>query len=97
MKTFLSLLSQLGISYINVINGAIGGVVWAVYTKSKILESIRKIFFGAIVSAYVTPLLGTKLNLAYTGFLSFVTGMLGMITIELIYKWGYKKIKILFS
>ncbi|HEY4874052.1 MAG TPA: hypothetical protein VIH86_00640 [Puia sp.] len=92
MKNFLNLF---GLSLINIINGAIGGVVWSVYKKSDLFEAIRQIFIGGLVSAYVTPIIGNKMN-SYTAFLSFTVGMVGMVAVDIIYKWAVRKIKLIF-
>jgi hypothetical protein len=93
---FVSILSELGIGWKYLINGLIGGVVYAVYNKSKIWDALRQVFIGGMVSAYTTPLIAAKLSIDYVGFLSFVIGLVGMVVIDSIIKWIIKKIKLLF-
>lgn len=94
--SFISFLSELGIGWKYLINGLIGGVVYAVYNKSKFWDAIRQVFIGGMVSAYSTPLIASKLSIDYVGFLSFVIGLVGMVVIDSIIKWIIKKIKLLF-
>lgn len=95
MKTdFFQVLQTLGISWQNLVNGLIGGLVWSVYKRSKFYVALRQIFIGGIVSAYVTPFVASKTNLPATGFLSFVIGMIGMVVLDTLYNWAVKKIKL---
>lgn len=92
----VNFLNELGFGYKFLINGFIGGLVYAIYKKSKFWDSVRQVFVGSIVSAYITPIIAEKLSLTYVGFLSFTIGMVGMVVVDLIYKWIVKKIKLLF-
>jgi len=98
-NNFLTFLGQLGIfwpwKYLS--NGLIGGFVWALYKKLKFWDSVRQIFVGGIVSAYSTPVIASKFSLQDAGFISFVVGIIGLVLIEVLYKWAVKKIKLLFE
>jgi|GEM_PF-3029762 hypothetical protein len=94
---YFTIFDQLGLVWKYLINGLIGGLVWSIYKKSKFWEAIRQVFVGGIVSGYATPFIATKTSISYAGFISFVMGMIGMVLIELIYNWGVKKLKLLFS
>jgi len=94
---FISVLDQLGLAWKYLLNGFIGGLVWAIYKKSKFWESIRQVFVGAMASGYTTPFIAKRLSLQDAGFISFVIGMIGMVIVEIIYKWGVGKLKLLFS
>lgn len=89
--------AQLGIVWKYVVNGAIGGLVWSIYKKSKFWEAFRLVFVGSIVSGYATPFIIEETSVKDAGFISFVVGMIGMVIVESIYKWAYKKIKLLFN
>lgn len=107
---FLSAVAQflenLGIFWKYVINGLIGATIWSIYKKDKFLTAIRQILIGGIVSGYFTPVIVAKTNLSmsYVGFTSFVTGMLGMVIIDSLYKYAVSNftkwkqaVKIIFS
>lgn len=84
---FLRILEELGIAFKYLINGLIGGFVWSVYKKSKFWEGVRQIFIGGMVSGYFTPIVSKTLPTAAAGFTSFVIGMMGMVTIDSLYKY----------
>lgn len=94
---FLSFFAQLGLVWKYVVNGAVGGLVWSIYKKSKFWEAFRQVFVGSIVSGYATPFIVEQFSVKDAGFISFVVGMIGMVIVEIIYKWGAKKIKLLFN
>jgi len=94
---FFSLFEQLGLAWKYLLDGLIGGLVWSVYKKSKFWESVRQIFVGGVVSGFTTPFIVEKTSLSDAGFISFVVGMIGMVIIEVVYKWGVGKLKLLFS
>lgn len=96
LNSFLSFLNDLGIGWKYLFNGLIGGVVYAVYNKSKFWDAVRQVFIGGMVSAYTTPLIAEKLSLSYVGFLSFVIGTVGMVILDSLIKWIIKKVKLLF-
>lgn len=97
MKTtaFYEMLLDLGIAVKFLINGLIGGVVWSVYKKSKLIDALRQIFIGGIVSAYATPVIihYTSLSDEILGFTSFVIGMTGMVILDSIYTKVVEKVK----
>ncbi len=104
--SIFNFLEDLGLVWKYAINGLIGGFIWSLYKKSKFWEAFRQILIGGIVSGYFTPVIVSKfgMDLALTGFTSFVIGMLGMVIIDSAYKYAlsnYKKwglvLKILFT
>lgn len=88
---------QIGLGWKYLLNGLIGGFVWAIYKKIKFWESIRQMLVGGIVSGFTTPFIAERTSLNSAGFISFVVGMVGMVIIEVIYKWAVAKLKLLFS
>jgi len=92
-----SVFEQLGIAGKYLINGLVGGLVWSIYKKAKFWEAVRQIFVGGIISGYATPFIAERLSLKDAGFMSFVIGMIGMVIIEIVYKWAVGKLKLLFS
>jgi hypothetical protein len=88
---------QLGLVWKYLVNGFVGGLVWAVYKKSKFWEGIRQVFVGGLVSGYATPFIVERTSVKDAGFISFVVGMIGMVLIEVLYKWAGNKLKLLFS
>lgn len=92
-----NLLTPIGVAWKYLLNGLIGGFVWALYKKSPFWEAVRQIFIGGIVSAFVTPFIAEKTSINYAGFISFVLGMIGMVVIDIVYKWAINKIKLFFS
>lgn len=93
----LTTLSSIGLSLKYLINGFIGGFVWAVHKKLKFWESVRQVIVGSIVSGFATPFIAEKFSLKDAGFISFVVGMIGIVLIEVLYKWTIGKMKLLFS
>lgn len=93
--SFLEFLESLGLGWKYALNGLIGGAIWSLYKKSKIIEGIRQVVIGGVVSGYFTPVIVAKSNmdLAFVGFTSFIVGMLGMIIVDNIYKYVVDKIK----
>src|SRR6266699_3556261 len=87
---------EIGLAWKYLLNGIIGGLVWAIYKKTKFWESIRQMFVGGIVSGFTTPFIVERTSLKEAGFISFVVGMIGMVVIEVIYKWAVGKLKLLF-
>lgn len=94
---FFSLFDSFGLSLKYLLNGFIGGFVWAIYKKLKFWESVRQVIVGSVVSGFVTPFIAERTSLKDAGFISFVVGMIGMVLIEIIYKWMVGKLKLLFS
>lgn len=92
-----SALEQFGLIGKYLFNGLVGGLIWAIYKKAKFWEAIRQVFVGGIVSAYTTPFIAEKLSLKDAGFISFVIGMIGMVIVEIIWKWGVSKLKLIFN
>jgi hypothetical protein len=94
---FVNFLDQLGIVWKYLINGLVGGAVWSIYKKSKLGEALRQVVVGGIISGYATAYIAEKTSPNAAGFISFVVGMIGMVLIEVLYKWGVGKLKLLFS
>lgn len=94
---FVAFLSQLGVEWKYVINGLVGGAVWSLYKKADFWSSVRQIVIGGIVSGYTTPFILEKTSPNSAGFISFTLGIIGMVLIDLIYKWGVEKLKALFG
>ena len=94
MSVFSKVFSEISMKY--VLNGIVGATVWSDYKRSKFIDALRQIFIGGIVAGYTTPIIADKLSLPFVGFLSFTVGMCGMITVDIIYTWVAKKIKLLF-
>jgi hypothetical protein len=93
---FLNFLSALGIGYKYALNGIVGGFVWSLHNGSKFWEGLRQIIVGGLVAGYATPVIAERMNMNYTGFLSFVIGIIGMAVVDSIYKWTVRKVKLLF-
>lgn len=89
-NSFLGFLDHLGLIWRYAINGLIGGFIWSLYKKSKFIESFRQIITGGVVSGYFTPVIVHKvhMDMSFIGFTSFVIGMLGMVIIDTVYKYG---------
>src|SRR5260221_1057649 len=88
MRNYIfSTLSSIGLSLKYLINGFIGGFVWAIYKKYKFWESVRQVIVGSLVSGFMTPFIAEKTSINDAGFISFGIGMIGMVAIEVIYKW----------
>ena len=94
---FINFLNQLGVEWKFVINGLIGGAVWSLYKKADFWSSVRQIVIGGVVSGYTTPFILEHTSPGSAGFISFTLGIIGMVLIDMIYKWGVDKLKILFS
>jgi len=92
-----SLFDQLGLGWKYLVNGLIGGLVWAIYKKSNFWNAVRQVFVGGIVSGYATPFVAERTSINYAGFISFVLGMIGMVLVDITYKWAVKKMKLLFN
>jgi hypothetical protein len=92
----ISLLAQLGIAWKYLVNGVIGGAVWAIHSGAKFWDGVRQIIVGGLVAGYFTPVIAEKLNMTYTGFISFVIGIIGMAVVDTIYLWTVKKVRLLF-
>lgn len=105
-EAFTTFLGNLGIVWKYLVSGLIGATVWAIYRKEKFFSALRQIIIGGLISGYFTPVIVKRasLELEYAGFISFVIGMLGMVLIDLAYKYAvnnYAKwkqiLKILFT
>lgn len=94
---FFAFFDRIGLIPSYLLNGFVGGLVWAVYNKSKFWESVRQVFIGMIVSGYCTPFIIEKTSINYAGFISFSLGVVGMVLVELLYGWAVKKLKLLFG
>lgn len=94
---FFSFFDQLGLVEKYLVNGSIGGLVWAIYKKSNFWQAVRQIFVGGIVSGYATSFIIERMSSKDAGFISFVVGMIGMVLIEVLYKWLVGKLKLLFN
>ena len=94
---FFSFFDQLGLVGKYLVNGSIGGLVWSIYKKANLWQAIRQIFVGGIVSGYTTSFIIERMSGKDAGFISFVVGMIGMVFIEVLYKWTVSKLKLLFS
>lgn len=90
-----SFMDSLGLVWKYAINGLIGGFIWSLYKKSKLLESVRQVLIGGVVSGYFTPVIMQKTNMdmATVGFTSFVIGMLGMAIVDTLYQYCVSLLK----
>lgn len=93
----ISFLESLGLGWKYLVNGLIGGFIWSIHKKSKFWEAVRQVFTGGIVSGYFTPFIIEKTSVNYAGFISFIIGMIGMVVVDVVYKWAVSKFKLLFS
>lgn len=92
---FFLFMENLGLGWKFFINGLIGGVIWSLYKKSKIIEAVRQIIIGGVVAGYFTPVIvsHTSMGMETVGFTSFVIGMTGMVVVDSIYKYVVKMVK----
>lgn len=92
---FVLFLEKLGLSWPYLVNGIVGGSIWAIYKKEKWLDAVRQIVIGGVVSGYATPVIvaKTSISLAMTGFISFTTGVAGLVIIDGIYSFIKKQVK----
>lgn len=95
MREIINQFEEVGIPFKYLINGLVGGFIWSVYQKSKFIDGLRQTIIGGTVSAYTTPLIieQSSLGPGFIGFTCFVVGLLGMVIIDSIYKWGVSFLK----
>jgi hypothetical protein len=96
-KEFIDFLSFLGITSKYLINGFIGGAIWAIHNRANIWDALRQIVIGGIVAGYCTDIIATRVDVHFMGFISFVIGIIGMALIDTLYKSVLKKIKAMFQ
>lgn len=92
---FVVFLEKLGLSWPYLVNGLIGGTIWAIYKKEKWLDAVRQIIIGGAVSGYATPVIiaKTSMSLSLTGFVSFTIGVAGLVLLDGLYGWIRKIVK----